>query len=130
VSSVRLATGLFLLLCCVASCAKKADEVRKKSRESLSSWAATTQLMAAQWSRDEVPDVYVRKSAKIAREAVAAQQKSLPPDSEELRHQIAALDALLEKLERAIETRDRAAAARLSDRLQRMAKALRPAEQS
>jgi hypothetical protein len=108
------------LLVSVAACGGKsaAERVAEHDRVRVS-WEQTSRFVGAEWIARAVPDAYAARTLQRASEELQSESETLHKDSipeparARLVDSLGAARALADSLERVVDARDRAAAARL-----------------
>src|SRR5215213_4559356 len=128
---VRSLAFALVLGCATWGCTSPQKEA-EKSFESLSSWCATAELLARQWSHDEVPAAYARKTMHIAGEEIAGHRTRLAssPGTGSSAAMAAALQLRVQELETMVAAGDRTGAARVTRQLHELHESFERARES
>ena len=127
---MRSVVFAFVLGCFAWGCTSPQEEA-EKSLESLSSWCATAEVLVRQWSDDEVPVAYARKTLHIAGEEIAADRTRLAslPDTGS-GAAAAVLQLRVQQLETMVAAGDRTGAARVTRQLHELHESFERARES
>jgi hypothetical protein len=109
--------AVFALLALLTACRSESPSEQLGQRlKTVSSWAATTQMVGEAWARDRVPTHYTRRTLQRVQQTLDEEMKTLgksadiPPDvRSKVSEPVQKLKEIAGQMQRAVENSDRAA---------------------